>query len=1002
MTTTLSNLTDTSAESQPEKNLQFRAWRIAKIATPILTLLVISFSASEIWTRGSLVYFWDEYLPLSPAIDLHLYSTPWLTVAGHGEYWPEAVYWWWMTAPFAGFQDLGLSIQSSLVAFYAALLFLSATGFYFMLPTLFRWETKTSQTYVARVFGSILYMNNFYVSSAPLNDNYVVWCCYALFPWAVYLILRVPFANSGNLRYTAHLGLIAVLSLPIAAVAVLYPPVALELVVVTSVLFLVVNRGSALAAFKTFVKLAALVIAVNGWQIYLILTQASINLALWSGSGGFSSAYSNLQASSASEPFLAALRYPSPLVGGVQSALGPNFDALVALLGFSIPLVGLSPLLFRQSRAEVTYLCSVLLFLFSVALQSGLSGPARPIYSALFVPGDPLIGFHDTITTFGFTSAFLSCILFGYGLRASLGRLLTHSISVPTPWTYKLKRGGVRRVGASIFLCAAISGMLLSQSVAWSPAAVPSRAGVSGLSVFPDYFWSLSNFLTRYDHGRMVLGLPVGATLMGVNWSVTEGGFIGPNPYAWSSGEPGLFTGEVPSSDWSLYYGIIYPIVTSSDTRNFSILLSALDVKFVVLQTTFIHSWPGGPPPFNISGLHRFLGSQDNLTEVAQFGPDIVYENKGATQMVGSGNPVYFSPTVSQPWVPIRPNESFFGSFPRLTNEVKLPNGTTAYFASSSETSSGLRLSIQYDPTIGASSRYMFVPSYSPLNVTARSAQFVIVNYTTSSQSAGVYLEASNATYGVSGHEWYFLHYFNLSDPEDYSVTSLQSSFPHSVAFELPAGFPIDLNFLGFGLDLSPSISKGNYSASITSVMLAQFVSPTQWPLYLLAENSSSVPDFVDQPLPPGELFRDRPTISVLTGTPTFFRVGVTNSTGPFLLTLAQTYSPGWHATFEANGATIGTHYMVDSYANGWLVHLNGSYVVDIRFNGGPIDSLPIYETYSGGGAAVLIALFAFISGSPSSFWRRHVPFGTLWIRYRWRKPGARLDRRRKNHGEPG
>lgn len=934
---------------------------------PYLVIVSAGVICAALWTQGKVIYYWDEYLPLNPSIDARVFAVPWLTVSGHGQYWPEAIYWWWQTAPYLLLSEIHLDLQLSQIVYFTALLVIAGIGLYKLTPLIFGWEPTNPTTFVPRLAGAILYMNNYWVMSAPLNDNYVVWFAYALLPWCVLVLLRI---KPGSFRFRTHLGPIVVLvllSLMIGGFAVLYPPVALEIVLIAVAYYVLANLGNRKELLTGLSKIAAVIVLANLWQALLIFQESSSGLALWSSSTGYQSALVILRSSSDLLPQVTAIRFPAPPFGQpVWGATGWT-GSVLTLLGFAIPLLALFPLLTASGRRSKPYVFSVTLYLGSLVLLEGLSGPAAGLYEVLFVPGSPALGFHDLYTSWGFAVCFFvsTCVSFGVCV---LLRWANNWKPNRRLIDAKLAARRRSRVALTVVLSVAAIGVIVgSQFVAWTPNAVPSIAGVSSRTTFPSYFWQLSDYLEQNDQNRLVLGLPVGATLMGLNWSDNQSGFIGTNPFGWSAGIPGLFDGEVSPQDYSIYYSTIYDTITYSETTQFAKLLVALDIEYVVLQTNFIQTWPGGPPPFSISHLEAFLSSQSNLTLAATFGPFLVYSNTLPVSLFVAGHSINFAPTLSNPWNVSETPTGYFETFTDVADQGMLPNGTVGYLGHAKVSNSSFNMSLTYAKSLQTNYTYMLMPSYTSLGFNSTSVRFIIVNFTCSSPAAQLYLEAGNVTYGTPGSRWVFLNYFDASNPGDLAITAVSSITPTSVAFELPYYAPSSLNFVGFGITLFSPHNDSNYWINITSVKFAQYVSPAQWADLLIGSSVvGSEHIFISNGLTSeGAANGPLPRISYAEINSVDYSVNVVGAESPFVLLFAQTYSGMWTATFRSDGTVVGPHFQLNEYANGWLVSQLGNYTILVQFIESGISQITLYATISGIGAVFLGVFFCWYR------WRR-------------------------------
>jgi hypothetical protein len=60
------------------------------------------------------------------------------------------------------------------------------------------------------------------------------------------------------------------------------------------------------------------------------------------------------------------------------------------------------------------------------------------------------------------------------------------------------------------------------------------------------------------------------------------------------------------------------------------------------------------------------------------------------------------------------------------------------------------------------------------------------------------------------------------------------------------------------------------------------------------------------------------------------YEIKITDSTEPYILILSNNYSNAWTAKVESNSLT--SHFIVNGFANGWLVDKKGDYTIEIKF----------------------------------------------------------------------
>ena len=75
----------------------------------------------------------------------------------------------------------------------------------------------------------------------------------------------------------------------------------------------------------------------------------------------------------------------------------------------------------------------------------------------------------------------------------------------------------------------------------------------------------------------------------------------------------------------------------------------------------------------------------------------------------------------------------------------------------------------------------------------------------------------------------------------------------------------------------------------------------------------------------------DPPTVRLASEAPDRYEVEVDEADGQFVLTLAESYAPGWQVHGLPEGATA-EHVMIDGYANGWLIDGHGDLRLDLEY----------------------------------------------------------------------
>lgn len=74
------------------------------------------------------------------------------------------------------------------------------------------------------------------------------------------------------------------------------------------------------------------------------------------------------------------------------------------------------------------------------------------------------------------------------------------------------------------------------------------------------------------------------------------------------------------------------------------------------------------------------------------------------------------------------------------------------------------------------------------------------------------------------------------------------------------------------------------------------------------------------------------PLVAYIKNSPTHYKINIKNPEGPFVLIFSSVFSPGWELAY-VDGSKINNHFLVNSYANGWLIDMEGDYTLDLSFS---------------------------------------------------------------------
>ena len=106
------------------------------------------------------------------------------------------------------------------------------------------------------------------------------------------------------------------------------------------------------------------------------------------------------------------------------------------------------------------------------------------------------------------------------------------------------------------------------------------------------------------------------------------------------------------------------------------------------------------------------------------------------------------------------------------------------------------------------------------------------------------------------------------------------------------------------------------------------------------------------------------PTISARRMSESDYKIDVAGAQGPFFLTMADAFAPGWH--LRGPGASSAVHFMADGYANGWRLDRPGSYELTVSFDEARWAHLAIPASE----AALAFALLSSVYGLIRRRWR--------------------------------
>lgn len=92
---------------------------------------------------------------------------------------------------------------------------------------------------------------------------------------------------------------------------------------------------------------------------------------------------------------------------------------------------------------------------------------------------------------------------------------------------------------------------------------------------------------------------------------------------------------------------------------------------------------------------------------------------------------------------------------------------------------------------------------------------------------------------------------------------------------------------------------------------------------------------------------------------PTGYIIQINNASDQYILSFLERFSSSWKARYTDDGREIGNHFIINGYANGWLIDRKGNYDIEIYFASQSIFEKGIFITTS---SVVVLLLFFILS----------------------------------------
>ena len=621
-----------------------------------IVLIAFSTTIAYSWTGFHFLLFADGYVPLNPSLDLYFNSFKWNYVLGFGEQWSGVgIFWYALTVPYYLLSLMGFTISQSFFLEILLLLLVSNVGMYLLLNSILftLGYNKSYKFRILNIIPSTLYSANFYVAGYLLNDSFTVWISYSLVPMLTFLLIAIYSEYFGPKLLYRFL-IFSPFFLTFLLFGSSYPIIFVEglfLIIITT-FFVMYKKHLQISGVVQAIKSLFLVLFIFSMSFWIVIHLS----AGFSNEVNLASLYSSLSlrkdvltAFSDLFPFSRSITFPTfPSYNNGSWQLG-NLSYLLSsvlsrAISYAVTIAVLVPLIFDKYRRNVYYLfCLAMLFLLDMLL-AGSTGPLRSLLmSKAFLESVFFSPYLNAPVTLGFLASFCFAVSIFFALVS------VQEVRYPKSRVYKSKGQGYvlkikfqykrssKKLGVLLTLVLTIL-LVGSQIESVLPSSIPFQQGVSSRTEIPEYYQNLIDYLSIDSKYNLVLGLPVGAHDIGLNFTKNSG-YIGPSLLSWS-GIPNMVDGNLAPADLKIFFNVIYNITSRSNTTNFSAILDLYNIKYVVLETNFIHTWPGGPPPFDIIHLENFLNSQTGLHRVETFGPEWVYENQHQVSIVRTGIPV--------------------------------------------------------------------------------------------------------------------------------------------------------------------------------------------------------------------------------------------------------------------------------------------------------------------------------------------------------------------------
>ena len=419
---------------------------------------------------------------------------------------------------------------------------------------------------------SIFYMYNYFVLLEAFWNNDIFWLIYALTPLFILALLKG--FELRRMRYgKVWVLILALVSVPVAIFFADYGLPSILLLFISYFIFWIYIKGAYGEKLKYLFITAILFFLLNFWVLPIFSSFLNYNLTDYSvANNGFLYTIEGIKYWS-----IGLMAYIPIFEVPVGQPLNWYYYYNHFIPFFLLFIIGIQliPLFTKPLRENKRYISLLILLLFFETAVAGVNGPFEFLYYFLLSRKLTIMaGLQNLLLVFGYPVIVLFCIVLAEIVSSTdiLISKLTKRSGHFAPH-FDLNKSLIKN-GRKFLLLLIVVILLISESYSWAPNVVPQEAGISSITNFPNYYEKLAIYVENNIGNHLILGLPVGAALEGLNNTNGTGGFIGDSPLKEWSGAPSLMEGQVPQTDCYLYYNIIYPMVTySTNVDKFAKLL---------------------------------------------------------------------------------------------------------------------------------------------------------------------------------------------------------------------------------------------------------------------------------------------------------------------------------------------------------------------------------------------------------------------------------------------